>query len=121
MNEGRPREGPPRFRCRPRRDRLLVGRVWGREWTVVGGRAAGYNSPCPKARDPTAMNEDAFLASLREDPADELTWQALADFLDDSGQPDRAELLRLTRRMLPTPVSERGDVPRRYEELLGAG
>jgi len=67
------------------------------------------------------MNEDAFLASLREDPGDELTWQALADFLDDSGQPDRAELLRLTRRMLPTPPSERGDVPRRHEELLRAG
>jgi uncharacterized protein (TIGR02996 family) len=67
------------------------------------------------------MNEDAFLDSLRDDPADELTWQALADWLDDSGQGQRAELLRLTRRMLPTPVSERGETSRRHEDLLRAG
>src|SRR5260370_42098363 len=67
------------------------------------------------------MNEDAFFTSLRENPGDELTWQALADWLDDGGQSERAELLRLTRRILPTPVSERGELPRRYVELLEAG
>jgi len=67
------------------------------------------------------MNEGAFHAALREKPVDELTWQALADWLDDDGQPQRAELLRLTRRMLQTPVGQRGDLPDRYVELLRAG
>jgi uncharacterized protein (TIGR02996 family) len=67
------------------------------------------------------MNEAAFHAALRENPSDELTWQALADWLEEDGQADRAELLRLTRRMLPTPVGERGDMPRRYAALLEAG
>src|SRR5262245_61412619 len=67
------------------------------------------------------MNEDAFLAALRDDPGDELTWQALADWLDENGQADRAELLRLTRRMLPTPVAQRGDLPERYAAMLRAG
>jgi uncharacterized protein (TIGR02996 family) len=67
------------------------------------------------------MNEAAFHAALRESPADELTWQALADWLEEDGQADRAELLRLTRRMLPTPVGERGDMPERHAALLEAG
>jgi uncharacterized protein (TIGR02996 family) len=67
------------------------------------------------------MNEDAFHRVLLDDPGDELTWSALADWLEDDGQTPRAELLRLTRRMLPTPVSQRGEMPRRYSELLAAG
>jgi uncharacterized protein (TIGR02996 family) len=67
------------------------------------------------------MNEETFHAALREKPADELTWQALADWLDENGQAARADLLRLTRQMLATPVSERGDGPARYEELLAGG
>jgi uncharacterized protein (TIGR02996 family) len=67
------------------------------------------------------MNEAAFHAALRENPADELTWQALADWLDEDGQGQRAELLRLVRRMLPTPVGERGDMPERHAALLEAG
>src|SRR5262249_47323452 len=68
-----------------------------------------------------SMNEETFLDSLLEDPGDEVTWSALADWLEDDGQTQRAELLRLTRRMLPTPVSQRGEMPRRHAELLAAG
>src|SRR4051794_11808090 len=67
------------------------------------------------------MNEEGVPAALGEHPSDDLTWQALADFLDDTGQAERAELLRLTRRMLPLPAGQRGDGPARYEALLAAG
>ena len=29
------------------------------------------------------MNQDAFLDALRDDPTDEITWLALADWLDE--------------------------------------
>jgi uncharacterized protein (TIGR02996 family) len=64
---------------------------------------------------------EALLTALREAPDDEPTWSALADWLEESEGPRRAELLRLTRRVLPVPVSERGDMPRRYLDLLQAG
>jgi uncharacterized protein (TIGR02996 family) len=67
------------------------------------------------------MNEETFLAALLDNPTDELTWQALADWLDDGGQPDRAELLRLSRRLRATPPRERGDLPNRVTGLLDAG
>jgi uncharacterized protein (TIGR02996 family) len=67
------------------------------------------------------MNEAAFLAALRDEPTDELTWQALADWLEEDGLGKRAELLRLTRKMLPIPVTERDELAERYVELLEAG
>src|SRR4051794_11374655 len=67
------------------------------------------------------MNEEAFHAALRDDPSDELTWQALADFLDDDGHADRAELLRLTRRLREVPVARRGAAGKRMAALLRAG
>src|SRR5438045_4004745 len=65
--------------------------------------------------------EEAFHAALREDPADELTWRALADRLDDDGQPDRAELLRLTLRPRATPLARRGGDGERAAALVRAG
>src|SRR5262249_30480858 len=65
--------------------------------------------------------EETFHAALREHPGDELTWQALADWLEEGGQTERAELLRLTRRMLQTPVRKRRDQPKRDVEPLRAG
>jgi uncharacterized protein (TIGR02996 family) len=63
----------------------------------------------------------ALLAGLHEDPADELTWQALADCLEEHGEADRAEL-RLTRRLRPTPVgAERQTAEGRVQALLAAG
>src|SRR4051812_38142347 len=38
---------------------------------------------------------EAFAASLHENPGDALTWLAMADWFEESGQPRRAELLRL--------------------------
>jgi uncharacterized protein (TIGR02996 family) len=67
------------------------------------------------------MNEETFHVALRENPYDEVAWLALADWLEEDGQSQRAELLRLTRRLLPTPVAERGDGPARCEELIAAG
>src|SRR5262249_32368413 len=69
----------------------------------------------------TTVNEETFLDSLLDDPGDELTWQALADCLEDDGQAERAELLRLTRRLSTLPLDARGDVAARVESLLAAG
>jgi uncharacterized protein (TIGR02996 family) len=67
------------------------------------------------------MNEDALLSVLRDDPGDEVTWAALADFFDDSGQPERAELMRLMRSPLTTPLLEPTAASARVLELLAAG
>ena len=71
------------------------------------------------------MNEDAFLSALHDDPADEATWLALADWLDDDGQVQRAELLRHVRRLRALPVMRRGreriDLEGRVAALLRAG
>src|SRR5262249_28598516 len=67
------------------------------------------------------MNEETFLDSLLDDPGDEVTWQALADWLEDDGQAERAELLRLTRRLRTLPLDARVDVAARAESLLAAG
>jgi uncharacterized protein (TIGR02996 family) len=69
--------------------------------------------------------EAAFLAALHAEPNDEATWLALADWLDDDGQADRAELVRLVRRLRPLPVMrrsrERAGLEDRVAELLNAG
>src|SRR4051794_7452243 len=67
------------------------------------------------------MNEAAFHSLLRDDPSDDLTWQALADFLDDSGQCGRAELLRLTRRRPNLAGDERAAASERITALLEEG
>jgi uncharacterized protein (TIGR02996 family) len=66
--------------------------------------------------------EATFLRALHADPADELGWQALADWLDEQGQADRAELLRTHRglRSLPEgPGRLAGE--RRVQGLLASG
>ena len=49
------------------------------------------------------MNEQTFLAALNDDPNDEVTWLALADWLEEDGQTPRAELVRLTRQLHAMP------------------
>jgi uncharacterized protein (TIGR02996 family) len=66
------------------------------------------------------MNEETFLAAIREDPTDEVAPLALADFFDEDGQHDRAELLRLTRRLRATAPAESDDLRKRVVELLAA-
>jgi uncharacterized protein (TIGR02996 family) len=69
--------------------------------------------------------EAAFLAALHAEPNDEATWLALADWLDEHGQADRAELVRLVRRLRVLPVMEvspeRAVLEDRVADLLNAG
>ena len=54
------------------------------------------------------MNEDAFLAALHDNPNDEVTWLAVADWLEETDQPQRAELVRLTRSLRANRLFSRG-------------
>jgi uncharacterized protein (TIGR02996 family) len=72
-----------------------------------------------------SVTEQTFLAALHAEPNDEATWLALADWLEDDGQPERAELVRLLRRLCTLPVMkrrrERARLEDRVAELLAAG
>jgi uncharacterized protein (TIGR02996 family) len=69
--------------------------------------------------------EETFLQALHAEPNDEMTWLALADWLEEDGQQHRAELVRLVRRLrsLPgrTQTQERTRMQARVAELLNAG
>src|SRR5438128_1653471 len=66
------------------------------------------------------MNEDAFYAALHEDPGDEVTWLALADWLEESGQEPRAELVRVLRQLCGLPVMRRSGARAELEGRLVA-
>src|SRR5262245_22457040 len=66
------------------------------------------------------MNEAAFLSALHESPNDEVTWLALADWLDDDGQSQRAELVRLVRRLRTLPVMKRTKQKAALEDRVAA-
>jgi uncharacterized protein (TIGR02996 family) len=53
------------------------------------------------------MNEETFLSALHESPNDEVTWSALADWLEEDGQAERADLVRIVRRLHTLPVTKR--------------
>ena len=56
------------------------------------------------------------------DPADDLAWLAVADWLEENDQPDRAELVRLTRSLrLERHATDRLRREDRLMELLAAG
>jgi uncharacterized protein (TIGR02996 family) len=57
------------------------------------------------------MNEDAFLAALHDSPDDGVTWLALADWIDEHDQPQRAELVRVVRQLRAQPPDAPGDAP----------
>jgi uncharacterized protein (TIGR02996 family) len=66
--------------------------------------------------------EPSLLQAIAADPADPLAWQALAAWLEEQGQLDRAELSRLTLRLRLE--RDHTDWPRwqaRVQELLAAG
>jgi uncharacterized protein (TIGR02996 family) len=73
------------------------------------------------------VNEPTFLAALNDDPNDEVTWLALADWLEEDGQPQRAELVRLTRQLHALPPvrqrrpARRKELESRVVELILAG
>jgi uncharacterized protein (TIGR02996 family) len=69
--------------------------------------------------------EETLLAALAKDPGDELAWLALADELEEDGQQQRGELVRLTRRLCRTSAEDpdplRTTDERRLIALLGSG
>jgi uncharacterized protein (TIGR02996 family) len=69
--------------------------------------------------------EEAFLQALHAEPNDEATWQALADWLEEQGQAECAELVRFVRRLRTLPVmrrvGERVRLEDRVAELLCQG
>src|SRR4051812_35041007 len=69
------------------------------------------------------LNEEVFLSALREEPCDEVTWLALADWLEEDGQAERSELLRCLRRLRGADVDteERSALAARVWALLSAG
>jgi uncharacterized protein (TIGR02996 family) len=60
-------------------------------------------------------NEATLLSAIAADPADALAWRALADWLEEDGQPDRAELARLTLRLR---MERRHRQHRRWQERV---
>src|SRR4051794_5934732 len=71
------------------------------------------------------MNEETFLSALHEDANDEVTWLALADWLEEDGQTRRAELVRLVRQLRALPpvrrTARRQSLEARVAELLLSG
>jgi uncharacterized protein (TIGR02996 family) len=56
--------------------------------------------------------ESAFLQAIHERPGEPTDWLILADWLEESGQPDRAELLRVRQKLLgldEPPAEYRGE------------
>jgi uncharacterized protein (TIGR02996 family) len=65
--------------------------------------------------------EEVFLRAIREDPGDETPWLALADWLEERGDP-RAELVRLQQILCRATITpERARQEERLRELLAAG
>jgi uncharacterized protein (TIGR02996 family) len=69
--------------------------------------------------------EPSFLDALHADPTEETSWLALADWLEETGQEERAELIRLTRQLHVLPVLRRSrartTLENRLQELLRKG
>lgn len=90
-------------------------------------RAAGASLALPWARGADERgrpmdSEQLLLQALHEDPDDEMAWLALADCLEETGQPARAELLRLHRQLRGLPEGkDRTPLESRVQELLASG
>ncbi len=64
----------------------------------------------------------AMLACLHDTPGDDLLWLAVADWLEEDGQPARAELLRLTRSLRGIPDGKKRHAGEdRMRKLLWSG
>jgi uncharacterized protein (TIGR02996 family) len=99
---------------------LLVDRAFRDDYRVEGTEAE--ETPVATARSSV---EEAFLQALHIEPNDETTWLALADWLEEQDQAERAELIRLVRRLRLLPVmrrvGERARLEDRVAELLCQG
>jgi uncharacterized protein (TIGR02996 family) len=89
----------------------------------------GYNTPAPALRERNFWGtsegvrldvQQTLLHALHQDPCDKVAWSALADCLEEQGQVERAELLRLSRLPLAA-GADRLAAEGRVRELLGAG
>jgi uncharacterized protein (TIGR02996 family) len=66
--------------------------------------------------------EAALLAALHDNPCDQASWSALADWLEEKGEGGRAELVRLRLALRAAPRGERRKASEaRQRELLAAG
>jgi uncharacterized protein (TIGR02996 family) len=66
--------------------------------------------------------QEVLLRAIHESPGDELAWAALADWLEEEGQDDRAELLRLDLALRRAPPGKpRLAAERRLQALVRAG
>jgi uncharacterized protein (TIGR02996 family) len=67
--------------------------------------------------------ESDLLRAIESDPGDDLAWLALADYLEETGEAERAELVRLREwlRTEPVPSRERSRREKRLAELLIKG
>jgi uncharacterized protein (TIGR02996 family) len=62
--------------------------------------------------------EEVFLKALHAEPNDEATWLVLADWLEEHGQEQRAELVRLVRRLRSLPLGEQTEERTRMQARL---
>src|SRR5689334_12668099 len=69
------------------------------------------------------MNEQVLMQALHDDPADDTTWLVLADWLEEQGQAERAELtrLRVTLRQIDAETEEYHRQEARVQQLIAAG
>jgi uncharacterized protein (TIGR02996 family) len=66
-----------------------------------------------RSKPETPVMETAFREAILENPAEDDTWLVLADWLEEQGQPERSELIRLQ-------LSLRKQLPHRDRSRLGA-
>jgi uncharacterized protein (TIGR02996 family) len=66
--------------------------------------------------------EHAVLQAIHDNPRDETSWLVLADWLEENGQADRAEMLRLHRQLRTLQTDkERKPLEERFQRLLRDG
>src|SRR4051812_10743016 len=83
--------------------------------------AGSLRNVCKRcAEQATMTNAAAFLQAIREEPDDDALRLVFADWLDDNGQPEQAELIRLQCRLarLGEDDPECAGLERRQRELL---
>lgn len=90
----------------------------GFEWVTppTGDTPAGAGRPAPGS----PRDEDGFHAAIRDNPFDDVTRLVFADWLDEHGQPARAELIRVQVEHDRLAVSDpaRAELDRRAREIL---
>src|SRR3954451_19969395 len=75
------------------------------------GESAVRGAEAGQARSVPMTDEAGFLRAVVADPADDAPRLVYADWLDDHGQPERAEFIRVQCELARTPA----DDPRRLE------